>query len=219
VEHDPAIAPPEIISWRIQSKSNKKNLSNGEAPDSLMAVENLATGANKPSWLMQSDVLSPIAPVSSARSDTFVIRVMGETWSEVDKRTERILKRSSKSWIELTVQRTPDFVKSDLDAPHRRPHEPFEDRNLNGYWDDDSSMDEHWLDLNENGNYIDLPDLPGVGDGQGNRFRDGLRSDLPLARDPDEEADNDDISIMGINQRFGRKFKIIKFRWLKEQDV
>ncbi len=219
VPHDPAIAPPEMINWRIQSKSNKKNLSNGEAPDSLMAIENLATGANKPSWLMQSDVLSPIAPVSSARSDTFVIRVMGETWSEVDKRTEKILKRSSKSWIELTVQRTPDFVKSDLDAPHRRPHEPFEDRNLNGYWDDDSSMDEHWLDLNENGNYVDLPDLPGVGDGQGNRFRDGLRSDLPLARDPDEEADNDDISIMGINQRFGRKFKIIKFRWLKEQDV
>ena len=207
------------IVWRIQSKSNKKNLGNGEAPDSIMAIENLATGANKPGWLMQSDVLSPLAPVTSARSDTFVIRVMGETWSERDQKTQTFLKRSSKSWIELTVQRTPDYVKSDLDAPHRRAHEPFEDRNLNGYWDDDSSMDEHWLDLNENGDYVNMPDLPGVGEGQGNRFRDGLKSDLPLARDPYEEADNDEISIMGINQRFGRKFKIIKFRWLKEQDV
>ncbi|MAK28840.1 MAG: hypothetical protein CMI22_10855 [Opitutae bacterium] len=207
------------IFWRIQSKSNKRNLGNGEAPDSIMAIENLATAANKPGWLMQSDVLSPLAPVTSARSDTFVIRVMGETWSERDVATQRILKNSSKSWIELTVQRTPDYVKSDLDAPHRRPHEPFEDRNLNGYWDDDSSVDEHWLDLNENGDYVQQPDLPGVGEGQGNRFRDGLKSDLPLARDPNEESDTDDISIMGINQRFGRKFKIIKFRWLKEQDV
>ena len=75
------------------------------------------------------------------------------------------------------------------------------------------------MDLNENGDYVQQPDLPGVGEGLGNRFRDGLKSDLPLARDPNEESDTDDISIMGINQRFGRKFKIIKFRWLKEQDV
>ena len=73
-----------------------------------MAIENLATAANKPGWLMQSDVLSPLAPVTSARSDTFVIRVMGETWSERGVATQRILKNSSKSWIELTVQRTPD---------------------------------------------------------------------------------------------------------------
>jgi len=28
-----------------------------------------------------------------------------------------------------------------------------------------------------------------------------------------------DISRKGINQRFGRKFKIIKFRWLRENEV
>ena len=38
----------------------------------LLAVENLATAANKPGWLMQSDVLTPLASVSSVRSDTFV---------------------------------------------------------------------------------------------------------------------------------------------------
>ena len=47
-----------------------------------MAIENLATAANKPGWLMQSDDIEPLAPVTSARSDTFVIQVMGETWSE-----------------------------------------------------------------------------------------------------------------------------------------
>ena len=140
------------INWRIKSKSIKDNLSSGEAPDNLLAVENAATGANKPGWLMQSDVLSPLAPVSNVRSDTFVIRVMGETWSEWTNDSEsKVIKPSAKAWIELTVQRTPDYVKADLDPPHRRPHEPFEDRNFNGYWDDDPTMDEHWLDLNENG--------------------------------------------------------------------
>ena len=60
------------INWRIKSKSIKDNLSSGEAPDNLLAVENAATGANKPGWLMQSDVLSPLAPVSNVRSDTFI---------------------------------------------------------------------------------------------------------------------------------------------------
>jgi len=40
--------------------------------------------------------------------------------------------------------------------------------------------------------------------------------------DPNQEdADNKSVTVsrMGVNQRFGRKFKIIKFRWLKPQDV
>ena len=195
----------------------------GEAPDNLLAVENVATAANKPGWVMQSDILSPLAPVTSARSDTFVIRVMGEP---KQKRTS--YSNKSRAWIELTVQRTPDYVKSDLDAPHHRPHEPFEDRNFNGYWDNDPSFREHWLDLNQNG--LDekgeqtlgdaVPDLPGVGKtGERNWYADGLPSDLKLNADPEEEPSDAKFSRMGINQRFGRKFKIIKFRWIKEQDV
>ena len=42
---------------------------------------------------------------------------------------------------------------------------------------------------------------------------------LPLNPDPDEEDSSATVSRMGINQRFGRKFKVIKFRWIKEQDV
>jgi len=148
---------------------------------------------------------------------------MGETWSERDDATQRILKNSSKSWIELTVQRTPDYVKADLDEPHHRPHEPFEDRNFNGFWDDDPNLEEHWLDLNENSKDMSgaddvyQPDLPG-GDST-IYYRNGLSSDRRLNRDETEETSGNGTSIHGINQRFGRKFKIISFRWLNEQDV
>jgi hypothetical protein len=188
----------------------------GEAPDNLLAIEDCSTAANKPGWVMQSDILSPLAPVTSARSDTFVIRVMGENQKTDTGRNK------GRAWIELTVQRTPDYIKSTLDAPHHRPHEPFEDRNFNGYWDSDPSFREHWHDLNQNGVNREgtatmedaHPDLPAEG-----IYPDGLGSDLPLNIDLEEEAVGGATSILGINQRFGRKFKIIKFRWINKQDV
>jgi len=186
------------------------NTNFGEAPENLLAVEHLATGANKPGWVMQADILSPLMPVTSARSDTFVIRVMGETNNDSPAR----------AWAELVVQRTPDYVKSDLDAPHHRPHEPIKDINLNGYWD--NGLNEHWIDLNRNGDTQPQPDLPGVGElGKEKDYRDGFLSDLKLQMDPQEEdiESTSQISYQGINQRFGRKFKIIRFRWLREKDV
>jgi hypothetical protein len=67
------------------------------------------------------------------------------------------------------------------------------------------------------------PDLPGTGKtGARGLFADGLKSDLKLNQDEQEETlsnPNKDISYQGINQRFGRKFRIIKFRWLNEKDV
>jgi hypothetical protein len=194
----------------------------GEAPDNILAVENVATAANKPGWLMQADVLTPLAPVTSVRSDTFVIRVMGESMPTDSESF------NTRAWIELTVQRTPDYIKPELDAPHHRPHEPFEDSDFNGWW----TKGEGWLDLNknafdENGNEVsdginDRPDLPGVGEtGADDMFRDGLKSDIKLNEDEMEESlsSKDSISTLGINQRFGRKFKIVKFRWLNERDV
>ena len=182
----------------------------GEAPENLLAVEHLATGANKPGWVMQADLLSPLIPVTSARSDTFVIRVMGET----NENTH------AKAWAELIVQRTPDYVKSDVDAPHHRPHEPIKDINLNGYWD--NGLNEHWIDLNRNGDTQPQPDLPGVGElGKEKDYRDGMLSDLKLQMDWQEEdpESTSQISYQGINQRFGRKFKIVRFRWLREDEV
>lgn len=211
------------LNWKLETFDYTESFKYGEAPENLLAVENAATGANKPGWLMQSDVLSPLVPVTSVRSDTFTVRVMGETWSELSADAEKVYKPSSKAWIELTVQRTPDYVKADLDEPYHRPHEPFEDRNFNGFWDDDPSHEEHWLDLNENSKDLSgaddvyQPDLPGGGSSI--YYRDGLSSDQRLNRDETEETSGFGTSIHGINQRFGRKFKIISFRWLNEQDV
>jgi hypothetical protein len=178
----------------------------GEAPENLLAVEHLATGANKPGWVMQADLLSPMAPVTSARSDTFTVRVMGESGKD----------KTSNAWIELVVQRTPDYVKPDLDAPHHRPHELFKDKNFNGYWD--NGYNEHWIDLNRNGDNKEYPDLPGDTE---SKYRDGMASDLRLEMDQQEEDIESEIglSFLGINQRFGRKFKIVRFRWLRANEV
>ncbi|MBL6917043.1 MAG: hypothetical protein ISR37_05465, partial [Balneolaceae bacterium] len=210
----------EILWYEIKMKNYEQSYTHGEAPENLLAVENVATAANKPGWLMQADVLTPLAPVSSVRSDTFVIRVMGESPSINDQPF------SSRAWIELTVQRVPDYIKSELDSPHHRPHEPFEDANFDGIW----NGDEHWLDLNKNSldedgkpvnNAGKGPDLPGVGSTEADKeFADGLKTDLKLNGDEWEEPLSDKgISYQGINQRFGRKFKIVKFRWLNENDV
>jgi len=42
-----------------------------------------------------------------------------------------------------------------------------------------------------------------------------------LQLDPQEEdaGSNVGMSFLGINQRFGRKFKIVRFRWLREDEV
>ena len=172
-------------SYEYEFENYEDTFSFGEAPDNILAVENLATAANKPGWLMQADVLTPLASVSSVRSDTFVIRVMGECPKSDDQTF------TSRSWIELTVQRTPDYVKSHLDSAHHRPHEPFDDRDFNGFHNDE----EPWLDLNQNGfdeeNNLENegpeagPDLPGVGNtGALATFKDGLQSDLFLNKDP-----------------------------------
>jgi len=114
------------------------------------------------------------------------------------------------------VQRTPDYVKAKLDNPHHRPHEPFRDKNFNGYWD--NGFGEEWVDLNRNGGYKGYPDMPGETEA---KYRDGMASDLRLNLDPEEEdlQSSLGVSFIGINQRFGRKFKIVRFRWLREQDV
>ena len=65
------------------------------------------------------------------------------------------------------------------------------------------------------------PDLPGGING--GPFKVGLSSDLPLKPDPDLEgtmsSNANFISTKGINQRFGRKFRIVKFRWLRMDEV
>ncbi|NNJ87450.1 MAG: hypothetical protein HKP20_09800 [Akkermansiaceae bacterium] len=67
-----------------------------------------------PGWIRQADVLRPIAPVLSARDDTFTIRAYGDS---VDA-TGKVLARA---WCEAVVQRTRDFCDETEDADSIEP--------------------------------------------------------------------------------------------------
>ena len=61
------------------------------------------TGVGIPGYLTQADVLQPLAPVITCRSDTFTIRGYGESKDATGKVIAR-------SWCEAVVQRMPAFV-------------------------------------------------------------------------------------------------------------
>ena len=61
------------------------------------------TGVGIPGYLTQADVLQSIAPVMTARSDTFTIRSYGEAKDAAGKVT-------ATAWCEAVVQRMPEFL-------------------------------------------------------------------------------------------------------------
>ena len=63
-----------------------------------------------PAYINQADILTPIAPIIQARSDTFVVRAYGETRSHDGS---RVLARA---WCEAVVQRVPDYIDPATDA-------------------------------------------------------------------------------------------------------
>lgn len=76
-------------------------------PENLPAPN---TGTNTPGWLTQADVLHGLAPCMTARSDTFIVRSMGEARSP-DGNTVLATVR-----LEAVVQRVPDWVDPVDDA-------------------------------------------------------------------------------------------------------
>lgn len=63
-----------------------------------------------PGWPRQADILRPLAPIISARDDTFVIRAYGEA------RNAETSEVTASSWCEAVVQRKAEYVDSE-DAP------------------------------------------------------------------------------------------------------
>ena len=57
-----------------------------------------------PAYINQADILTPIAPIMQARSDTFVVRGYGEARSNDGKNI------TARAWCEAVVQRVPDFI-------------------------------------------------------------------------------------------------------------
>jgi Tfp pilus assembly protein PilX len=66
-------------------------------------AEKGASGYGMPGIVKQADILTPIAPILAARSDSFIIRTYGESVDEDGK----VLARA---WCEATVERSKDFV-------------------------------------------------------------------------------------------------------------
>ena len=70
----------------------------------------LALGS--PGIVKQADILTPIAPILSARSDSFLIRGYGE-------KTDAAGNVIARAWCEAVVQRSPEFVDPTTDAPEK----------------------------------------------------------------------------------------------------
>lgn len=72
-----------------------------------------ATGST--ATMTPADLLTVIGPAISARSDTFRIRTYGETLNPITQKTE------GRAWCEAIVQRLPEYVNTDADAPEVEP--------------------------------------------------------------------------------------------------
>lgn len=64
---------------------------------------NANTGTNTPGWLSQADVLQGLAPFISPRSDTFIIRSLGEARDASGNVVASVM-------LEATVQRVPEWI-------------------------------------------------------------------------------------------------------------
>ncbi len=79
------------------------------------AGNTLNSTVGMPGYLMQQDLVQAFSPAMSARSDTFVIRVYGETLNPVTSAVE------GRAWAEAVVQRLPEYVNSSADQAHVFP--------------------------------------------------------------------------------------------------
>jgi hypothetical protein len=87
-----------------------KNQNTDRAVDTAVAsrfsfpeAEEGAMNYGAPSFVKQGDILTPIAPVLSARSDSFIIRSYGES-------LDRAGNVVAKAWCEAVVERSRDYI-------------------------------------------------------------------------------------------------------------
>ena len=116
---------------------------NGGLPDAGYVFPEAAVGHNTyglPGWTRQADILRPLAPILSARDDTFTIRAYGESRAANGTVVAR-------AWCQATVRREREFL------------------------------------------------------------------------DPADEADLTTPPTELVNKTFGRRFKVISFRWLNADEV
>jgi hypothetical protein len=69
-----------------------------------------------PSYLSQRDIMKGLAPVLTARSDTFVIRTYGDVVNPTNAN-----QLEGKAWCEALVQRETDYIEPGADDPEDTP--------------------------------------------------------------------------------------------------
>ena len=80
-----------------------------------------STAYGYPGWTRQADVLRPLAPILSARDDTFVIRCYGDARNLTGD-------VAASAWVEAVVKRTADFVDlsdDSIDFPVKSVNQEF----------------------------------------------------------------------------------------------
>lgn len=105
------------LSGALQSAIDKSNLNrpgnySSFATSAYPNQENLPvpnTGTNTPGWLTQADLLQALAPALTVRSDTFIVRALGEA-----KAADGTVRASV--CLEAVVQRVPEWLDP-ADAP------------------------------------------------------------------------------------------------------
>ena len=76
-----------------------------------------------PGIVKQADILTPIAPILSARSDSFLVRGYGE-------KTDASGKVIARAWCEAVVQRTPEYLDAE-DSPEVKTADLDKEANRN----------------------------------------------------------------------------------------
>ncbi|MGJ8642496.1 MAG: hypothetical protein ACSHX9_03735 [Luteolibacter sp.] len=100
-----ALDATEINLPAMQENMSTASYEGGEA-NNLNPAD---TGVGIPGYLTQADILKPMAPLLTARSDTFTIRSYGESRNNAGE----VL---ATAYLEVTVQRTPEFTEV-VDVP------------------------------------------------------------------------------------------------------
>jgi len=115
-----------------------------------------------PSFIMQSDLLEPLAPSLTVRGDTFTIRAYGEV-----KRDGKV---TARAYIEAVVGRTPHYIQ----------HQSIKDDTQN--------------------KYANIP------------------TDKALKKDP-VTGEITQGNLTEINEKLGRRYKVVSFRWLNKDEI
>jgi len=137
-------ALPDVATDPFASIKIIPSIADPLGDDDDYVFDEAAVGYNTyglPGWTRQADVLRPLAPILSARDDTFTIRTYGDVISPVNGAIE------ARAWCEAVVRRTRDYVN------------------------------------------------------------------------PADDADITSLPTNVTNQSFGRRFEIVSFRWLDEDEV